>query len=195
MFFKKIGTKIKQNQILRSIAQQMIYLFIRLLFSTYRLRVTDKTQKNITNGIGNYVTYFWHQDIIAGMFFFFRLKIFGHCVVSPSSDGQFVGFVTEKLGFTVLYGSPYKSPITLVRKALAVLKTEKRLCLVGDGSRGPAKKLQPGVTYLAQKSGLPLIFIECHSQWKITLKNTWDKLQIPLPFSKIFITIHKSKTP
>ncbi|MCK4517618.1 DUF374 domain-containing protein [Candidatus Babeliales bacterium] len=190
MLFKKIGTKIKQNHILRGIAQQILYLFLRLLFATYRLRVTDETNKDIANG----VVYSWHQQIIPGMFFFFKRKILGHCVVSPSSDGQLAGFVTQKLGFTVLYGSPYKSPITLVRKALTVLKTEKRLCLVGDGSRGPAKKLQPGVTYLAKKSELPLIFIDCKSQWKITLKNTWDQLQIPLPFSKIFITVHKSKT-
>lgn len=121
------------------------------------------------------------------MFLFFKSKVFGHCIVSPSKDGNIAGFILKKLGFKILYGSANKNPIKLIRKTLDVLSKEKRICLAGDGSRGPAFKLQPGVTYLAVKSKIPLIFIECKVKHAITLKKSWDQFKIPLPFSKIFI--------
>jgi lysophospholipid acyltransferase (LPLAT)-like uncharacterized protein len=144
--------------------------------------------KDIKNMKGVY--YFWHQNIIAGAFFFFKIKLKGYCVVSPSSDGKFMGHVIRHMGFKILYGSPFKSPVQLTRQALKVLKEEGQICLVGDGSRGPAFTLQPGVSYLAGKSDVPLVYIECHAGRAVTLKKSWDKFQIPLPFSKIYVTVH-----
>jgi lysophospholipid acyltransferase (LPLAT)-like uncharacterized protein len=36
-----------------------------------------------------------------------------------------------------------------------------------------------------------LFFIEAASSWHFTFKKSWDKLQIPLPFSKINIHVNK----
>ena len=129
------------------------------------------------------------------MFFFFKNKSVGHCIVSPSKDGQLAGFISQKFGFKVLYGSAYKTSIKVVRKAIDVLDVNHRLCLVGDGSRGPAFKLQRGAIYLAAKTKNPLIFIECKSEWAFTFHKSWDNFQIPLPFSKIFITVHAPVIP
>jgi lysophospholipid acyltransferase (LPLAT)-like uncharacterized protein len=124
------------------------------------------------------------------MFFFHALKSQGSCIVSPSADGKFAGFICNKLGFNVLYGSSFKQPITLIRQALAELKGRQRLCMVGDGSRGPAFQLQPGLSYFAEKMNLPLIFVECKQQRSITLTKSWDQFKIPLPFSIIQVTVH-----
>lgn len=188
---KPITKTIKSSVILSFAAKLLLYGFLRLLFMTYRLRVTvDKSLAHpMTTQPG--VFYFWHQQIIAGMLFFFKTRSTGYCVVSPSRDGKFVGYITRKLGFTVLYGSAHKGTVTLLRSALKVLQTDQRLCIVGDGSRGPAFKLQQGISYLAQKSQVPLVYVECRSQWHYTFKKSWDQFQIPLPFSKIFVRVHK----
>jgi lysophospholipid acyltransferase (LPLAT)-like uncharacterized protein len=136
------------------------------------------------------IFYFWHQQIIAGMTLFFKIKATGHCVVSPSADGKFVGYVCQRLGFSVLYGSSHKAAVSLVRQALQVLKVNRQLCLVGDGSRGPAFRVQQGVRYLAAKTQVPLIFVECSSSWHLTFTKSWDKFQLPLPFSKIRVHVH-----
>ena len=166
-----------------------------MLFSTYRLKVeyNHSSTHPFTKNKG--VFYFWHQNIIAATFFFFKNKSIGHCVVSPSRDGKIIGFIAQKLGFKVLYGSAYKQSVKLVRQSLDILDVNKRLCIVGDGSRGPAQQLQRGVIYLAAKSKLPLVFIECKSEWAFTFKKSWDKFQIPLPFSKIFIRVHQPIIP
>jgi len=185
--------KIKHNIFLFSILKNLAYGIVRLLFATYRLRLTnDKpTTQHWHKTPG--VFYAWHQNIIASSVFFKKKNMRFHCVVSPSKDGKFVGDITKKLGLKVLYGSANKKPIKLVRSALKVLKEEKQIFLIGDGSRGPAKQLQPGISYLAKKANLPVIFIDCRAQWFVTLHKTWDKFQIPLPFSKIFVSIKKEQ--
>ena len=137
------------------------------------------------------IFYFWHQSIISGMFFFHKEQHRGYCIASPSKDGKIAGFICQKLGFKVLYGSSYKQPLTLIKKILNVLKKEKKLCIVGDGSRGPAFILQKGIMRIAQKSNLPTVFVECKPSSYFTLKKSWDQFQIPYPFSTIKITIHQ----
>ncbi len=188
---RKIRQKIKTHTFLNTIFKYTFYAIMRFLFATYRLHITYDPHliQPLQKQPGIY--YFWHQQIIAGMLFFFKSKSSGYCVVSPSNDGKFAGFACKKLGFNVLYGSSHKSSIKLLRQCLSVLNKNQQLCLVGDGSRGPAFTLQKGISYLATKSNLPLIFVDAKPQWAYTLKKSWDKFQIPLPFSKISIHVHK----
>ncbi|MFH1831380.1 MAG: DUF374 domain-containing protein [bacterium] len=191
-FKKYISKQLKDNKILRNILQYTLYSIIRLLFATYRLQIiykdTSLDNKKIHDHPG--IFYFWHQQIIAGMLFFSRNKSKGYCIVSPSNDGKIAGFICAKLGFNVLYGSSSKSPIALIKDSVNVLNTAKQLCLVGDGSRGPAFKLQKGLQYLSTKTGVPLVFIECSVSRAITFTKSWDQFKIPLPFSKITVTVH-----
>ena len=187
---KSISRAFKTNIFFSFLAKNIAYGVLRTLFATYRLRVVyaPGVKQPLTKQEG--IFYFWHQQIIPGMFFFHALKGQGSCIVSPSNDGKFAGFICSKLGFNVLYGSSFKQPITLIRQALSELKGMRRLCMVGDGSRGPAFALQPGLTYFAGKMGIPLIFIECKQQWSYTLTKSWDQFKIPLPFSIIQVTVH-----
>jgi lysophospholipid acyltransferase (LPLAT)-like uncharacterized protein len=184
---KRIIKETKRSRFLNFLSKNLLYCILRLLFMTYRLRVVaSKNHAQEVRGL----YYFWHQHILCGMFFFFKSGLSGACVVSPSKDGQIAGFLCRKLGFHVLYGSAHKSSVAVVRQALSELQETGRLCLVGDGSRGPAYKLQRGAVYLAQKTQQPLVFVECNPQWAFTFKKSWDQFKLPLPFSKIFIVVH-----
>ena len=44
---------------------------------------------------------------------------------------------------------------------------------------------------LAQVTGLPIIPVSYQLNWKIRLK-TWDRFQIPLPFSRCDVVIEKA---
>jgi hypothetical protein len=194
-FFKRLICKIKKNEITSTVGKWLFYLSLRLLFATYRLRVVyDPTIiQPLQKQKG--VFYFWHQNILSGMCFFFKQKAHGACVVSPSNDGKFAGFICQKLGFDVLYGSANKSPIQLLRQSLYVLNKSMQMCLVGDGSRGPAFILQPGISYLAGKAQVPIIFVDCKASWSFTFKKSWDQFKIPLPFSKIVVHLKNQGVP
>jgi len=57
-----------------------------------------------------------------------------------------------------------------------------------DGPRGPAKVAQPGAIWLAQATGNPIIpfHIESDRHWTA---NSWDRTQIPKPWSTVAIAI------
>jgi lysophospholipid acyltransferase (LPLAT)-like uncharacterized protein len=57
------------------------------------------------------------------------------------------------------------------------------LAITPDGPRGPCYVVQDGVMSLAQLTGLPIIPFTYNLDWKIRVKS-WDRLQIPLPFSR-----------
>ncbi len=193
---KSISTFFKNNKLIRLCIGYLIYCYIRLLFITYRLRTTydfEFNEKEFNKNHG--IFYFWHQHIIAGMFFFFKNGGVGHCIVSSSNDGKVIGFIAKKLGFNVIWGSNNKPSIKTAKTTLDVLETNKRLCLIGDGSRGPAFCLQKSVINLAKKSQVPLVFLECAVEWSLACKKSWDQFKIPMPFSKIHIRVHKPYLP
>ena len=128
---------LKENLFVSRALQVLLYLPVRLFLATYRVKVIDERKSENTSG----VFYSWHQHIVPIAAFFVKNKKSIHCVVSPSRDGKFLGGVTQMIGLKVLYGSAHKEPVKLVRKALKILKEEKEIFLIGDGSRGPAKKL------------------------------------------------------
>ena len=188
--FKKIIKKIKNSSLLNFTIKYCIYFYLRLLFITYRLKTTNEASYKESPNLKQGVIYFWHQNIIAAMFFLFKNKYIGHYVISPIKDGKIIGFIAKKLGLKIIYGSAYKDTLKLIRTSLDVLDLNKRIVIIGDGSRGPAFELQRGVIYLAAKSKLPLIFIDCKTEWAFTFNKSWDKFKIPLPFSKIKVKVH-----
>jgi lysophospholipid acyltransferase (LPLAT)-like uncharacterized protein len=183
---KKFLKRIKNSHLFVKALSIIAFGLLKVLFSTYRIRVKHPLPDDKSG-----IFWAWHQDIIAATAFFHKNSFSPYFIVSGSKDGQFAGSILELLGTRVLYGSSHKNPITLTRQALTALQSHNQLFLVGDGSRGPAKKLQGGPAYLAQKTNLPLIYIGCDVSRKLVFTKTWDKFQIPLPFSTITITLEK----
>lgn len=191
-FFKRLILRIKNSRLMSRFVINIAYLIMRTLFATYRFEfefdnsVTQPFKENIG------VFYFWHQQIIASLFFFFKMDSIKNCIVSSSKDGKIGGGIIEKLGFNVIYGSTFKNPIQVTRQALKALQDGQQLCIVGDGSRGPAHILMQGVPFLAKTANVPLFFVDCASSWNLTFKKSWDNFQVPLPFSKIKVKITRT---
>lgn len=193
-FFKPITKIIKNSKHLTFLVKIVLYCIARFAIMTYRIDVVFDDDVQIPFSKNSGVFYLWHQQIVAGLFFFYKFKNGQSCIVSSSKDGQFAGYVLEKLGFNIIYGSSFKNPILLTRQAIKVLNDGQQLCIVGDGSRGPAFELKQGIPFLARTAGVPLYFVECSSSYKIKFKKSWDQLEIPLPFSKIRIRVHRDST-
>lgn len=192
-FFRPIFLKVKDSRILSFIATNILYVVMRIFFVSYRLEFEIDPSLNLKMPFDKNggVFYFWHQQIGSALFFFFKMKSMQSCMVSSSNDGRIAGAAVEKLGFNVIYGSTFKNPIQVTRQALKVLCDNQQLCIVGDGSRGPAFELKHGVPFLALKAKVPMYFVECFPSRYFSLKNSWDKFQVPLPFSKIRIKIYQ----
>lgn len=58
-----------------------------------------------------------------------------------------------------------------------------------DGPLGPYHRIKHGAVQLAIEQGVQLVPIGVQSKRKIVLNSRWDKQEIPLPFSKVSITV------
>ena len=56
------------------------------------------------------------------------------------------------------------------------------LAITPDGPRGPCYQVQDGVVSTAQLTGLPIIPVSYHLNWKFRPKS-WDRFQVPFPFT------------
>ena len=68
------------------------------------------------------------------------------------------------------------------------LKNGKVILITPDGPRGPRYWVKPGVAYAAKTTSshiVPFTWSASH-YWQL---NTWDRMLIPKPFSKIIINI------
>jgi len=104
-------------------------------------------------------------------------------MVSASKDGGFLAAVLECFKVQPVRGSSSRRG----RQALLELTTWAErgydLAITPDGPRGPCYIVQEGVISLAQITGFPIMPVSYHVAWKIRLKS-WDRFQIPLPFSR-----------
>ena len=55
--------------------------------------------------------------------------------------------------------------------------------LTPDGPRGPIYKVQPGILFLAQKTGWPIVPVGSALSHKFKV-HSWDRMRVPLPFGK-----------
>lgn len=167
----------------------------RLIFCTIRLRVTDNSGFLKNPPDGPRILVFWHNRIPAIAVAFLRHYPARHpsrkgvtVLTSPSKDGDILSGVMARLGMGSVRGSSSRRGSTAIRELTALLESGVDLAITPDGPRGPKYSLGPGAVFLAQKSGIPIMALHARYHRAIRLK-TWDSFAIPLPFSRIDVTV------
>ncbi|MDD2803964.1 MAG: DUF374 domain-containing protein [Elusimicrobiales bacterium] len=106
------------------------------------------------------------------------------CLVSKSKDGEYMARLLGFFGFNCVRGSSSHGGLLALRGLLRATAQGHSAVITPDGPRGPIYKMHPGVIFLAQKSGLPIIPAACALSRKRIIRS-WDKYQFPLPFSRV----------
>ncbi|MDR2426311.1 MAG: DUF374 domain-containing protein [Endomicrobium sp.] len=105
-------------------------------------------------------------------------------MASKSKDGALMAEVLSSFGYQVVRGSSSRGGERALLELIRHAKNGDNLAFAVDGPRGPYHVVKSGVIYAAQKTALPVITVCSSSKNKIILKKSWDKFNIPLPFSK-----------
>jgi lysophospholipid acyltransferase (LPLAT)-like uncharacterized protein len=82
-----------------------------------------------------------------------------------------------------------RSLLELVR----LIRGGRDIAITPDGPRGPRYSLGPGIILLAQTTGARIIPAHASFSRCVRMK-TWDGFIIPLPFSKVSVTIGEALT-
>lgn len=67
----------------------------------------------------------------------------------------------------------------------AILEKGERIGFTPDGPRGPLRSIQPGVLFLAQKTGKPIVPVAYGAKKRWIFKKSWDEFVVPKPFNHI----------
>src|SRR4051812_2874131 len=163
------------------------YPLVAALASTYRWRQDGVHHLDDVARSGRQpIMAFWHGRILPSTYFFRRRGIV--VITSENFDGEWIAGIIERFGYGTARGSTSRGAV----KALVRLKRDmaagKPAAFTLDGPRGPAKVAQPGAVWLARATGNPIVpfHIESSRHWTA---GSWDRTQIPKPFSTVAIAI------
>lgn len=133
------------------------------------------------------IAVFWHNQILLTSYFW-RLSNFV-AMVSGSFDGEYISRTLQRLKIGVIRGSSTRGGIQALRKMIRILRKEKSsITFAIDGPKGPIYKVKPGAVLLAKTSGVPIVPLAIEPKFFWTV-NSWDKMQIPKPFTKAKVLI------
>ncbi len=152
-------------------------LYIRFLGLTSRITITGAKDYP-----GPAVYALWHRQEVL-MIWLHRGK--GICgLVSQSKDGEHMARILLGMGFNVVRGSTTTGGMMALRGLIKAARKGYSIAITPDGPKGPIFKVQPGLVYVAQKAGVPIIPVACALSRKKVLRS-WDRYQFPLPFGRI----------
>ena len=172
----------------RKMTHQLVYILLKLLYSTYRLKFSglenlEKAKQIHPNG--SFIFALWHEHFLAGIF---SIRGFSPCaMVSPSKDGDFVAHLVTKLGYSVARGSSSRGGRQARNDAVRALEAGQVAAITVDGPRGPRNKCKAGVIHLSQTTKTPILPISPITQNPKVFNKSWDKNKFPRPFSKIVL--------
>ncbi len=154
----------------------------RLWFASCRVRMTGREHLDKATDNGTAIAAFWHYSLF---YIFYNLRSFSAAVmVSASRDGEYVARVAQLLGHMPVRGSANKQGVSGLKHMLREVRSGKHAGIVADGSQGPARIAQPGAILVASRTGSPIIPMAWAASHYIAF-SSWDRLALPLPFSRI----------
>jgi len=177
--------KIRNLQTIRRIAA-VASVVVRVWMKTVRIQRRALARQVDPPPQGNcprYIYIFWHENILVPASLFGRPDV--NILVSKHADGELIAKVAEYLGFSTTRGSSTRDGIAAIRSMMRT-GLSAHLSMTPDGPRGPRRRVQDGLIYLASRTGLPIvpIGIAYSRPWRA---GSWDKMVIPRPLSKAFL--------
>ena len=160
----------------------LVRVWIGLVHFRYR-PIGPNLDPNRRGFRGRYLYAFWHENLLMPAYQYGRSDI--HVLVSKHADGELISQACRRLGFRLVRGSSTRDYVEAVRTMLRLSRTA-HLAVTPDGPRGPRRRVQPGVVYLAARTGLPIVPMgfAYRRAWRLP---SWDRFALPCPGSDVVL--------
>ena len=165
---------------------------MRALSTTLRVEIRDKAGFFDPQRERPFLLAAWHNRILVLPPLFQRLRPKKQrpisVLTSASRDGGLLAAVVARFGVGAVRGSTSRRGAAAVLQLANMLEAGSDIIITPDGPRGPRYTLGPGIVFLAQKTGLPVmrVHVEYSRFWEL---RSWDRFRIPKPFSRVVITL------
>jgi heptosyltransferase-1 len=162
---------------------------IRCIGSTLRIRPVNVCDNYTVKNNDNVVFAFWHGDQFIPCYHHRNQQAV--IMTSLSKDGAIQTGILNRLGYVTIRGSSSRGGERALVEAIRLVKKGYSASFAIDGPRGPFHDIKPGIVFLAQKTGRPLIPVSSVAKRYKLLSKTWDKYRLPLPFSPAVVVYGK----
>jgi len=170
-----------------------IFVLEIMITRTLRVRWDDRAGLAAGKIDGPVIYCLWHNRLALCMVIWRRYVRRHHPVnglaalISASKDGALLAATLEQFRVQPVRGSSSRRGAQALVELSSALEDGVNVAITPDGPRGPCYRVQPGVAALAQLTGAVVMPISYRASRKLRLKS-WDRFQIPLPFSRCDIT-------
>jgi lysophospholipid acyltransferase (LPLAT)-like uncharacterized protein len=137
---------------------------------------------NKPNYQGVVIYAFWHGKLIM-MPFLAPPGSKMNVITSGHRDGLLISKVMLHFKFNTIFVSRTATAFKGLKSILTKLKNGESIAITPDGSRGPVYQINSNIVEIAAMTGVPIIPISYGAKYSKIL-NTWDKFNLPYPFSK-----------
>ena len=129
---------------------------------------------------------FWHGKHVS---LFPLMEGFDACILtSRSFRGEVIAGLCRRFGYhCVILG--HQRGRELQEKLDVILQTHRCLAVAVDGPLGPYHEARFGPVRLASRLQLLVFPLSMKAQHKIVMKKRWDKMEFPLPFSRVLLGV------
>ena len=177
------------------ISGYILYLFSVLVYRTCRFTLTgyDQIENILDSGVPMIITSWHGMTMMVAGFLRKKMDITSFAVIMPDDHrGKVLKVFARKLDtlpipLNLSGDETFGTGRKLVHLVRLILKG-KNFLIHPDGPAGPAYKVKPGLSYIAQKSGATIIPLGCYCRHSYHVPR-WDRYTLPLPFSKVHVQI------
>jgi len=172
---------LKERFLIR-LADRAFYFLIGLIGKTVKFETEGAAHYEAVERAGKLpIICFWHDRIFLGTYFHRDRRIV--VITSQSFDGEYIARFIQRFGYGAVRGSSTRGGVGALVELIRVMKNGLATGFTIDGPKGPRYVAKSGACLLAKKTGNPILplLVEAEKCW--TLKS-WDRLQIPKPFTR-----------
>lgn len=165
----------------------LVFAFYKLLQWTWRVEVLEsESLKKALKEKSIFVIAHWHGEEV-GLLHLLK-PYHAAAMVSHSKDGELITKVIELSGSKVSRGSSSRGAVGALKGILRLSKEGWRPSVAVDGPRGPRHQVKQGVLEISRVIRSPVYTISMAASNTYVLQKSWNKMEIPLPFSKIVVS-------
>jgi lysophospholipid acyltransferase (LPLAT)-like uncharacterized protein len=163
------------------------YLLIRVVCSTLRWEVRGREHlESVLYGGHRPIFTSWHVCIFSATWFWRNRSIV--VMSSNSRDAEYTARVIKRFGYGAVRGSSTRGGRRALAEMAECLENGMEVGFTIDGPRGPAFVAKPGAVTLARHTAQAILPFHISAKRYIELPS-WDRLQIPVPFTRAIVLI------
>lgn len=155
---------------------------MHIIGHTARFKVIgyERVTELVKSGSG-FILAVWHGRTLMPVHYCRGMGIWA--ITSLSRDGELQTNIVSRFGYRTIRGSTGRGAIKAALAACKRLQEGGILAITPDGPKGPQHEVQPGIIFMAQRAGCPIIPIGVGARPRRLMK-AWDEYLLPLPFAK-----------